>query len=613
MGYQPIEHYGVVGDLRTVALIGMDGSVDFMCFPRFDSPAVFCALLDDRRGGRFAIQPVLGDAQPRQLYLPDSNVLLTRFLSEYGVAEISDFMPVREAAGVRALVRRVKAIRGDIRFRLVCAPRFDYARAHHRVEARGCEAVFIPDGAHPRLRLRSDVPLEVRDGTAAAEFLLRAGDAAAFVLEDASLGPDRPTASPAYVSEAFKRTLNFWRGWTGRSSYHGRWREMVYRSDLVLRLLVSDPHSAPVAAATFGLPERVGGERNWDYRYTWIRDASFTLSTLVQAGHRIDDADAFLRWIEARCHEAGGPQPLQPLYRVDGGANLDEETLRDLEGYRGSVPVRIGNSAYAQRQLDLYGELLDAVWIFHRHRARISGDLWAALRRMVDWVCAHWAEPDEGIWEVRGGPQEFLYSRLMCWVALDRALRLATGDGLPADADRWRRVRADIARDIHERFWDPRRRAFVQSKGSTAMGAATLRMPLVGFISATDPRWRSTLRAIEEDLIDDSLVHRYRVEQSPDGLTGHEGAFCICSFWYVQCLARAGDLEQARLIFEKMLGYANHLGLYAEQLGPRGEHLGNFPQAFTHLALISAAYDLNRRLDAAGRGDAAPVSPAPPR
>jgi GH15 family glucan-1,4-alpha-glucosidase len=529
----------------------MDGSIDYLCFPRFDSPTVFCALLDDRRGGRFQLGPMLAGARRRQLYLPDSNVLLTRFLSDEGVAEISDFMPVRDRAGVRALVRRVKTVRGEVRFRLACAPRFDYARARHRIEVSGNDVLFVPEARQPALRLRSAVPVRAVGGDAVAAFTLRAGETAAFVLEEAELGANGPTARPEYVSVAFKETLNFWRRWMGRPAYRGRWREMVNRSALVLKLLIADPFSAPVAAATFGLPEQIGGERNWDYRYTWIRDASFTLATLIRLGYDLEDVGPFLRWIEARCHGAGPHGPLQTLYRVDGGGDLDEQVLAHLEGYRGSAPVRIGNAAHAQLQLDIYGELLDAVALFQRRGGELPAGLWARLSPMIDWVCDHWRERDEGIWEVRGGPREFLYSRLMCWVAVDRGLWLAGVRASDTSIARWRRTRDEIAREIHEQFWDPRREAFVQYKGAGSMGAATLRMPLVGFIGATDPRWRSTLRAIEADLIDDSLVHRYRVEQAPDGLSGDEGTFCMCTFWYAECLARSGDLEQARLIFEK--------------------------------------------------------------
>ncbi len=603
MGYQPIENHGIIGDLHTVALVGMDGAIDFMCFPRFDSPTIFAALLDDAHGGRFQIAPLLGDARQKQLYLPDSNVLLSRFLSDEGVAEISDFMPVAAEEGARTLVRRAKTVRGEVRYRVLCAPRFDYARAQHRVEVREREALFVPSAGRPgALRLRSDVPLRAEAGGAVAEFALRAGETAAFVLEEADSAGGSPVAAPGYVPESFKDTLNFWRRWIGRSTYHGRWREMVNRSALVLKLLTAAPFGSLVASPTFGLPEVIGGERNWDYRYTWIRDASFSLYALIRLGYT-GEAAGFIRWIEERCAECSPDGSLQIMYGIDGRQDLTEETLPHLEGYRQSTPVRIGNGAYRQRQLDTYGELIDSVYLYDKHGAPISFGFWENLAGLIDWMCRHWREEDEGIWEVRGGRHEFLYSRVLCWVAVDRGIRLAEKRSFPAPLDRWRAVRDEIYRDVFTQFWDSRRSAFVQHKGSHAMGADLLIMPLVRFISPTDPRWLSTLGAIQEDLVDDSLVHRYNIEQAPDGLRGHEGTFNMCSFWNVECLSRAGDFEQARLYFEKMLGYANHLGLYSEELGPRGEHLGNFPQAFTHLALISAAFDLDRRLEAAGQGD----------
>jgi len=595
--YQPIENYGIIGDLRTVALVGKDGSIDFLCVPRFDSPTIFAAILDDERGGRFSLAPLFTNAQQKQLYLPDSNILLTRFLADEGIGEISDFMAMGDGMDSQTLVRRAKTVHGEVRFRLVCAPRFDYGRARHHVEIAEEEARFIPDGGPgPALRLHSSIPIRVQNGDVVADFTLRAGETAAFVLEGWRRGQAVPAAAPTYVSDVFKDTLNFWRAWIGGSTYRGRWRETVNRSALALKLLISRPSGAPVAAATLGLPEWIGGVRNWDYRYTWIRDASLTMHALIRLGF-VDEPRAFLGWIEDRCRDAGATGTLQILYGIDGGRPLEEEELPNLEGYRGSAPVRVGNAACVQTQLDIYGELVEAVYFYHRHRGEISDGLWSDLARLVDWVSDHWREKDESIWEVRGGPKHFLYSRLMCWVAVDRALRIATDRDDPRAGDRWRRTRTEIAREIHTEFWDPKRQAYVQHKGSTALGAAALRMPLVGFIRATDPRWRSTMRAIEEDLVDDAFVYRYRSDQAPDGLPGDEGTFCLCSFWYVECLSRAGELQKARLIFEKMLGYANHLGLYAEQLGHRGEHLGNFPQAFSHLALISAAIDLDRRLE----------------
>lgn len=600
--YQPIENYGIIGDLYTVALVGMDGSIDFMCFPHFDSPTVFAALLDHAKGGRFQIAPVLGEARQKQLYLPDSNILISRFLSDEGVAEVSDFMPVEEAGHAHNLVRRAKTVRGEVRFRMTCEPRFDYGRMHHRVERQDGVLLFIPEGPdHMALRLRTTIPIKVENGTAIAEFTLRVGETATFILEQALAGEDSPSAAPVYGVDAFKDTTNFWRRWIGHSTYQGRWREMINRSALTLKLLTSKAHGSIVAAPTFGLPEEIGGERNWDYRYTWIRDASFTLYGLMRLGYT-EEAGAFMRWIEARCSELNADGSLQIMYGIDGRHTLTEESLPHFEGYKQSSPVRIGNGAYDQLQLDIYGELMDSVYLYNKYGEPISYDFWTNLVRLLEWVCRNWHLKDEGIWEVRGGQQEFLYSRLMCWVAIDRGIRLAMKRSFPAPLDQWYKVRDEIYRDILTNFWDPKRRAFIQHKGSQTMDAANLMMPLVLFMGPTDPRWLSTMRAIKEDLVDDSLVYRYKIgDAAGDGLAGEEGTFCICSFWYVECLSRAGDPQKARYYFEKMLGYANHLGLYAEELGPRGEHLGNYPQAFTHLALISAAHNLDRTISGSNR------------
>lgn len=594
--YKPIENYGIIGNLDTVALVGMDGSIDFLCTPDFDSPTVFAGIVDHRKGGRFQIAPVLGDAQPKQLYLPDTNVLLTRFLSAEGVAEVSDFMPVANGHGTQ-IIRRAKTIKGELRFHMVCAPRFDYARAQHRVEQRDSEILFMPEGKDGKaMRLRSPVAMRLQNGDATAEFTLRAGETATFVFEQAEPGKEAPSAARDYASDAFKQTVNFWRHWIARCKYQGRWREMVNRSALTLKLLTSRQYGSIVAAPTFGLPEEIGGERNWDYRYIWIRDASFTLYALLRLGFT-DEAAAFMSWIEARCQECRPDGTFQIMYGIDGRHQLTEQTLVHLEGYQRSSPVRIGNGAYDQRQLDIYGELMDTVYLYNKYGQPISYDLWQRLVRAVDWVCANWRLKDEGIWEVRGGQQEFLYSRLMCWVAIDRAIRLAQKRSFPAPLAEWHTARNTIYQEIFEQFWDPRQQAFVQHKGSNTLDAANLLMPLVKFLGPMDPRWLSTLQAIERELVDDSLVYRYKVGgAAADGLAGEEGTFNMCSFWYVECLARSGDLEKARFNFEKMLGYANHLGLYAEELGPGGQQLGNFPQAFTHLGLISAAHCLDHAL-----------------
>ncbi len=601
MGYLPIERYGVIGDLRTAALVGANGSIDFFCFPRFDSPSVFQALLDDERGGRFVLTPLVEEPRRRQLYLFDSNVLLSRFLADEGMAEISDFMPLEPPTGTPQIVRRAKTVRGEIRYRLLCAPRFDHARAAHRAARTEDGAVFTPEARGlPALRLRTGVPLEIRNGDAVAEFTLSAGQTAAFILEEAKPGHAPAGECTAYVVQSFKDTLNYWRRWVARSTYRGRWREMVNRSALALKLLTSREFGSIVAAPTFALPEVVGGERNWDYRYTWIRDASFTIYALLRLGYT-DEAVAFMHWIAERAQEANSDGSLQTVYGIDGRRDLTEATLPHLAGYKGSRPVRTGNAAYRQLQLDMYGELADSFYLFDRYVDQISSVLWEAFTRLIEWVCDNWRQPDEGIWEVRGGAQQFCQSRVMCWVALDRALRIARNRSYPAPIGRWHDIRDEIYHSIFHDFWDPKREAFVQHKGSSALGAANLLMPLVRFVSPYDPRWLSTLRAIRRDLVEDALVFRYRIEQAPDGLRGHEGTFNMCSFWHVEALSRSGDIRRARLLFEKLFWYANELGLYSEQLGQRGEHLGNFPQAITHIGLISAAYDLNRRIEAAVR------------
>jgi GH15 family glucan-1,4-alpha-glucosidase len=517
------------------------------------------------------------------------------------VAEVSDFMPVEESGGAHNLVRRAKTVRGEVRFRMCCQPRFDYARAAHTVERTRDGVLFVSQGGHDMaMRLRASVPLRIEDGNAVAEFTLHAEESAYFVLEQVQDGEDSPTAAPHYVAAAFKSTVNFWRRWIGRSTYQGRWREMVNRSALTLKLLTSREFGSMVAAPTFGLPEVRGGVRNWDYRYAWIRDASFSLYALMRLGFT-EEAAGFMRWVEARAEELEPDGSLQIMYGIDGRHRLPEEVLGHLEGYCRSQPVRIGNAAHRHLQLDIYGELMDSIYLYDKYGEQISYDLWKNVTRFIDWVCDNWQRPDESIWEVRGGRQEFLCSRVCCWAAIDRAVRLARKRSLPGPIARWHDVRDEIHADIFEHFWDARRGVFVQAKGTQGLDASSLLMPLIKFIGPTDPRWLSTLRAIEKSLVSDSLVYRYRTgDEFKDGLVGEEGTFGMCSFWYVECLSRAGDLQQARFLFEKMLGYANHLGLFAEELGHRGEHLGNFPQAFTHVALISAAYDLDRRLSAGG-------------
>jgi len=598
MSYLPIENHGIIGDLHTAALVGMDGSIDFMCFPHFDSPTIFASLLDDKKGGRFQISPLFDDPTCKQMYLPDSCILLTRFFASDGVAEISDFMPIKSEGTLHQVVRRAKTVRGEARYRMLCQPRFDYARAKHRVEKVSAkEVLFISQGRDKTvLRLVSEVPLKIENGAVAAEFTLRAGQTASFVLEEDGAGCESQCKSPDFVAEIFKETLNFWREWMGHCTYRGRWRETVNRSALTLKLLTSRPHGSMVAAATFGLPEKPGGAANWDYRFTWVRDACFTVNSLMALGYT-EEATAFMGWIADRCREISQTGRLQVLYGIDGRHNLHESKLTHLEGWRKSTPVRIGNTAYKQLQIDICGELLNCAYAYECTAEPISNDMWNHLERMVGWVCENWREKGAGIWESRTLNEQFLYSELMCWLAIDRGIHLAQRRSFPADLGKWLKTRNRIYKHMFKDFWDPKLKAFVQYKGSKYLDAANLQLLLTGFIGPSDPHWIGTLRATEKRLINDTLVNRYERGKRKD-LAAGEGTFCICSFWYIECLARSGDLNKARFLFEKMLGYANHLGLYSEELGPCGEHLGNFPQAYTHLGLISAALQLDTRLSA---------------
>jgi GH15 family glucan-1,4-alpha-glucosidase len=595
MSYLPIEDHGVIGNLHTAALVGVDGTIDWLCLPAFDSPSVFCAILDDEKGGHFSLRPV-EYARSQQLYLPDTNVLLTRYFSPQGLAETLDFMPIITRRGQRhRLVRNVRVIRGKMTFDAECRPAFDYARRGHTISVGKSGAVF--SSGVGCLGLATDVPLREREREAAgARFTLGEGERATFVLahlqEDEGPGE---ILSEVGFEELLSSTLHYWRRWLSQSTYQGRWREVVNRSSLVLKLMVYDPTGALVAAPTMGLPERMGGERNWDYRYTWLRDAALALYALIYVGFE-DEARHFMSWLSDRCHEDSDGL-LQPLYSIDGRTQIFETELDHLSGYMNSRPVRLGNGAYKQRQLDLYGAVLDAAYLYNKHGAPLDYDLWKNLRKILDWLSDNWRDPDEGIWEVRGGRRQFVSSKLLSWVALERAGRISRQRGLPAGDGRWMAERDAIYEEIMEKGWNPDKKSFVQYYGSDALDASLLMMPLVKFVGPTDPRWIATLERIQQELTYDTLVDRYKTgEAAPDGLSGEEGSFSLCSFWLVECLTQAGRLEEARLALEKMFSYANHLGLYAEEIGHSGEALGNFPQAFTHLALISAAVHLDHAL-----------------
>jgi GH15 family glucan-1,4-alpha-glucosidase len=595
--YLPIAEHGLIGDLRTTALVGSNGTIDWYCCPRFDSPSVFASILDADRGGSFELAADV-PARTKQFYFPDTNVLITRFSSEDGVGEVQDFMPVlddsREADRHR-LIRRVVCVRGSLPFRARVAPRFDYGMEPHTVRRQHSQVIF--ESRSLTLALTASVPIECEGLDAWSDFKLHEGETAVFALDRIGTDVVLRTCPVSEAEELLAATVRFWRGWLSSSRYRGRWREMVHRSALTLKLLTYVPTGAIVAAPTASLPEQIGGERNWDYRYVWIRDAAFCVYALLRLGFT-KEAEAFMNFLfeHVGLCSCGPSGSMQIMYGIDGRNELPERVLEHLEGHLGSAPVRIGNAAAEQLQLDIYGDLIDSVYLYDKWGQPISSDHWDGVGELVDWVCDNWDQPDEGIWETRGGRKNFLHSRLMCWVAIERAMRMATHRGLPADMRRWREARDAIYRQIMQRGWSPRRGAFVQYQDGDVLDAAVLMMPLVKFISPTDPKWLSTLEALGEDLVSDSLVYRYDPEASPDGLRGEEGTFSVCSFWYVEALTRAGRLDDARLAFEKMLTYANHVGLYAEEIGRDGEQRGNFPLAFTHFALISAACNLDRAL-----------------
>jgi GH15 family glucan-1,4-alpha-glucosidase len=605
--YPMIAAHGLVGDLQTAALISTDGTVDWFCAPRFDSPSMFGALLDRQRGGHCRVRPAAPAFEVRQLYFPDTAILITRFMTEAGAAEVADFMvpsQTRPPGDYHRLFRMLRCVRGRVEFQLDVAPRFDYGRRPHKTHTTEDGAVFVStDGTLTMHAVREPdderlANLRVtEDGDVRGSVTLVAGQVRGIVLETGGAAPRAVRVGE--VEEAFDATVRFWHSWLAGSTYRGRWREALNRSAVTLKLMTYAPTGAIIAAPTAGLPEQLGGERNWDYRYTWVRDASFAVNSLLRLGFA-DEAADFARWLGDRYRQRERGEPLNVMYRVDGSPDLAEEVLDHWEGYRGSAPVRIGNDASGQLQLDIYGELMDSVYQAHRHGSPVGHEGWRALSEVLSWLTENWDRPEEGIWETRGGRQDFTYGRVMSWVAFDRGIRLAETLGRPGALTQWRTQRDQIYAQVWQRGFHSGQKSFVQRYGSDVLDSSLLRMAQVGFVTPRDPQWLTTVAAMERELVEDSLVYRYDPNASPDGLRGTEGTFSLCTFNYVDALARTGQLTKARLVFEKMLTHGNHLGLYAEEIGPTGEQLGNFPQAFTHLALIDAATTLDKALDDAG-------------
>lgn len=595
--YPPIATYSLLGDCHSTALVSREGSVDWACFRRFDAPSTFGRILDWERGGFCGLAP-LGSEPAGRRYEGPTLILETGHRVPGALGRTIDFFAVHptsepaEAERVHPhhqLVRIAEGVSGVSEWEFVCLPRYEYGVVHPRATL-AADRLGLLVGGPEALSVASSVPLEARDGEVRARFSLRQGERAWFALTRHRAEDVRPEAlGDADIDGRLACTREFWERWAALCAYSGPYREAVLRSALTLKALTNAPTGAIVAAATTSLPEEPGGVRNWDYRYCWIRDAAFTLYALFILGYR-SEARSFIDWLARTT--AGRAEDLQVLYGVGGERLLPEVELDHLEGYRGSQPVRVGNGAARQFQLDVYGEALDTAHLWRKHGGRIEPEFWPFLRGCVECIRSRWRDPDEGIWEVRGGPRHFVHSKAMCWVGVDRAIKTAEALGLEGPLDDWRSLREEIRADVLAKGFDPDLGSFVQAYGSKDLDASALLLPLVGFVRADDPRMRSTVEVLGERLCHGGLVYRYLTD---DGLPGGEGAFTICSFWLVDNLALVGRVEEASALLERLCSRANDVGLFAEQIDPAsGEHLGNFPQAFTHVALINSAHTLSR-------------------
>jgi GH15 family glucan-1,4-alpha-glucosidase len=560
--YPPIRDLAAIGDGRTVALVARSGAVEWLCLPNLDSPSVFAALLDARRGGSFRLQPE-GSFRSRRRYLPDTNVLETTYETGTGVARVTDAMTVPDGrlAPMRELVRHIEGVAGEVSLVWRVEPRFAYGRAHGEVAWRDSTAVITHAADALAVRSWDAGAVEAHDGAVGGRMVTRAGMSSLLALVTACREP-LVFSSRADVERRFQHTVDFWRRWVSSSGYQGPWRDEVLRRALALKLLVHSPSGAVAAAATTSLPEDIGGERNWDYRYCWIRDTAFTLEALLRLGFS-GEGHAFFWWF---MHATRLTRPrVRVLYRLDGGAHTPERTLA-LEGYRGSRPVRAGNAAADQRQFDVYGELLQTAWLYGTRGHAVDAETGAGLGRMADFVCDLWREPDQGIWEVRSTPRHFTQSKAMCWVALDRACRLADLRLMPSSkVARWRREQADIERFIEAECWSEKAQSYTRAAGSDELDASTLLMAVFGYRDPRDARMRSTVKAVARRLGRGPLVLRYLGE---DGLSGTEGTFLACSFWLAHALAATGEVDEAARLMEELLTLSNDVGLYAEEIDP---------------------------------------------
>ena len=583
-----IEDYGIIGDMHTVGLVGINGSIDWLCVPRFGSDACFAALLGNDDNGHWRISPAGNVVQTRRAYRGNTLILETEFTTETGVVRLIDFMPV--AGGNREVVRIVEGITGEVPMSMRLIIRFDYGLTVpwvQHLEKGGLIAIAGPNG----LTLRSDVSIRGEGLSTVAQFSVKAGERKKFAL--AWYPSHEPPPPPLDVESALGDTNRYWETWATRCTFRGKWRAAVLRSLLTLKALTYAPTGGIVAAATTSLPEFIGGVRNWDYRFCWLRDATFTLYSFMSAGYT-EEALAWSNWLLRAA--AGDPAQLQILYGVAGERRLPEFELTHLCGYENSKPVRIGNAASEQFQLDVYGEVLDSLHVARMAGIKSDADSWHLQRHLITFVIEHWRDPDEGIWEIRGPRRHFTHSKVMAWVALDRAVKAVEQFGLAGDLELWSKTRAEIHADVCQRGYNQERRAFTQYYGSAELDASLLMMPLVGFLPAVDPRVIATVERIEKELTADGFVLRYETSSSGyvDGLPPGEGAFLPCSFWLADCLFLMGRSADAVALFDRLLSLRNDLGLLAEEYDPRAaRQLGNFPQAFSHVGLVNTAHNLN--------------------